>query len=100
MYKQPKHRRRSAARSRLFSWTYSSPGGLGYSSVEIAVAYVAGYMSAAEAIVTAYYRGRSIITNTLKGATIAAGISVEYALELLEGAKMRSRLQQLILLQV
>lgn len=41
---------------------------------EIAAAYAAGYLTAEEAIVVAYYRGKVVSENTRKGAMLAVGM--------------------------
>jgi acyl transferase domain-containing protein/NADPH:quinone reductase-like Zn-dependent oxidoreductase len=69
----------------LQSWGITPEACVGHSSGEIAAAYAAGYISAAEAIATAYCRGISIVTNTRKGAMLAVGLSIEATLQLFEG---------------
>ena len=48
---------------------------VGHSSGEIAAAFAAGYVSAAEAIVIAYYRGYCVSKSSQAGAMMAVGLS-------------------------
>ena len=70
---------------------------VGHSSGEIAAAYAAGYLSARDAIVIAYYRGlhckqaRSP-NGDIKGAMLAVGTSMEDATELCETAEFAGRI--------
>ncbi|KAI2612374.1 PKS-NRPS hybrid [Hypoxylon fragiforme] len=57
-------------------------GVVGHSSGEIGAAYVAGYISAEDAIRIAYYRGLHMKAITQKGAMLAVGTSYEDAKEL------------------
>lgn len=71
---------------------------VGHSSGEIAAAYAAGYLSARDAIVIAYYRGlhckkaSSPKGPEVKGAMLAAGTSVEDARELCEDDEFSGRI--------
>ncbi|CAG8978206.1 hypothetical protein HYALB_00011441 [Hymenoscyphus albidus] len=58
----------------LASWDILPATTVGHSSGEIAAAFASGHMSAAEAIVTAYYRGSCTSKNTQDGAMMAAGL--------------------------
>lgn len=69
----------------LASWSILPSGVAGHSSGEIAAAYAAGRITAAEAIVVAYLRGQAVSRNTLKGAMLAVGLGPEEALHYLEG---------------
>ncbi|KAI0544501.1 hypothetical protein F4679DRAFT_589426 [Xylaria curta] len=70
---------------------------VGHSSGEIAAAYAAGYITARDAIYIAYYRGlhlesaRSPRGDDVKGAMLAAGISMEEASALCAGAAFEGR---------
>ncbi|KAM7205885.1 hypothetical protein V8F33_000715 [Rhypophila sp. PSN 637] len=57
----------------LASWNIKPAASIGHSSGEIAATYASGLLSAAEAIVVAYARGRAVSRNTSKGAMIAVG---------------------------
>ncbi|KAJ6260165.1 hypothetical protein Dda_4388 [Drechslerella dactyloides] len=61
----------------LQSWNIRPAAVVGHSSGEVGAAFSAGFISLAEAITTAYYRGYVIgkCENVLDGAMIAAGIS-------------------------
>ncbi|KAH7135959.1 hypothetical protein B0J11DRAFT_611808 [Dendryphion nanum] len=69
----------------LRSWGISPHATVGHSSGEMAATYAAGRLSLEEAIITAYCRGRSISSNTQKGAMMAVGLGTEEAMELLLG---------------
>ena len=59
----------------LHSWGVRPTAVVGHSSGEIAAAYAAGRITAAEAITTAYYRGQAVSHNEQKGAMLAVGLS-------------------------
>ncbi|KAF3223872.1 hypothetical protein TWF679_000305 [Orbilia oligospora] len=63
----------------LQSWGVKPNVVIGHSSGEISAAFAAGFISLAEAIAIAFYRGYSVRVNNLDGAMIAAGISQEQA---------------------
>lgn len=63
----------------LRTWNIEPSVVVGHSSGEIAAAYTAGLLNAAQAIVAAYYRGYAVGRATSKGTMIAAGISNEDA---------------------
>lgn len=54
-------------------------------SGEIGAAYAAGLLRAGEAIVIAYCRGRSVVTNKRKGLMIAVGLGPDTVMPYLEG---------------
>ncbi|CAG8953714.1 hypothetical protein HYFRA_00006603 [Hymenoscyphus fraxineus] len=58
----------------LASWDILPATTVGHSSGEIAAAFASGHISAAEAIVTAYYRGSCTSKNTQDGAMMAVGL--------------------------
>ncbi|KAL4893109.1 hypothetical protein BDV59DRAFT_202089 [Aspergillus ambiguus] len=58
----------------LASWSIRPSGVAGHSSGEIAAAYASGRITAAEAIVAAYFRGQAVSRNTQKGAMLAVGL--------------------------
>ncbi|KAI9789487.1 MAG: Type I Iterative PKS [Peltula sp. TS41687] len=57
---------------------------VGHSSGEIAAAYAAGLLTAAQAIIIAYYRGYVVGNATSKGAMMAAGVNAETASEIIQ----------------
>jgi acyl transferase domain-containing protein/NADPH:quinone reductase-like Zn-dependent oxidoreductase len=59
----------------LASWGIVPSKTIGHSSGEIAAAFAAGHLSAAESIVIAYYRGYCVSKRTSDGAMMAAGLS-------------------------
>jgi acyl transferase domain-containing protein len=61
----------------LASWSIFPSGVVGHSSGEIAAAYASGRISAAEAIVAAYYRGQILAQNRLSGSMLAVGLAPE-----------------------
>ena len=69
----------------LASWSIRPSGVAGHSSGEIAAAYASGRISAAEAIVAAYFRGQAVSKNTQKGAMLAVGLGPDHVAKYLEG---------------
>ncbi|PYH66658.1 type I polyketide synthase [Aspergillus vadensis CBS 113365] len=68
----------------LRSWSILAEGAIGHSSGEIGAAYVAGLLSAREAIVLAYYRGYAVTRQaSAAGAMAAVGLSSDMALEMI-----------------
>ncbi|CAJ2507648.1 Uu.00g088340.m01.CDS01 [Anthostomella pinea] len=59
----------------LASWGIAPATTVGHSSGEIAAAFAAGHISAAEAIVIAYYRGYLVSNNKAVGAMMTVGLS-------------------------
>lgn len=68
----------------LASWSVRPSGVTGHSSGEMAAAYAAGYITAAEAITAAYYRGLIVAKNQKEGAMLAVGVSPEKGMELIQ----------------
>ncbi|KAF2740098.1 ketoacyl-synt-domain-containing protein [Polyplosphaeria fusca] len=68
----------------LQSWSITPEISVGHSSGEIAAAYTAGYISEAEAIATAYCRGRALTMSTQKGAMLVVALSVDACLQYLQ----------------
>ncbi|KAI0887773.1 uncharacterized protein GGS22DRAFT_185152 [Annulohypoxylon maeteangense] len=58
----------------LASWSVRPAAVAGHSSGEIAAAYASGRATAADAIVAAYLRGRSVTDNKQEGAMLAVGL--------------------------
>ncbi|KAK8024490.1 KR domain-containing protein [Apiospora rasikravindrae] len=69
----------------LSSWNIRPVVSIGHSSGEIGATYASGLLSAAEAIVVAYARGRAVSRNTSKGAMMAVGAGPELVGKTLEG---------------
>ncbi|KAJ5152586.1 uncharacterized protein N7482_009064 [Penicillium canariense] len=69
----------------LVSWSVYPSGVVGHSSGEMAAAYAAGRISAAESITAAYFRGQAVSLNKQRGAMLAVGMSLEQAAGYLEG---------------
>ncbi|KAI0394195.1 hypothetical protein F5Y17DRAFT_476000 [Xylariaceae sp. FL0594] len=63
----------------LSSWSVQPVGIVGHSSGEMAATYAAGRITAAEAILAAYFRGKAVSKNDRKGAMLAVGLGVEEA---------------------
>ena len=75
------------------SWEISPSSVIGHSSGEIAAAYAAGHLSAAEAIISAYYRGYVVAKSQLKGTMMAAGMSPEKANESISDLGLDSQIR-------
>lgn len=71
----------------LASWSVRPSAVVGHSSGEIAAAYAAGYMTAAEAIAAAYLRGQTVSKNKRKGTMLAVGLGAGKMREYLEGRR-------------
>lgn len=69
----------------LRQWGIEPDVTVGHSSGEIAAAYAAGYLTASEAIVIAYFRGQVVSTNTRKGLMMAVGLGYSEARSYLDG---------------
>jgi acyl transferase domain-containing protein/NADPH:quinone reductase-like Zn-dependent oxidoreductase/SAM-dependent methyltransferase len=69
----------------LASWSVHPSGVVGHSSGEIAAAYAAGRINAAEAITTAYLRGQTVAQNKKQGAMLAVGLGLEHVENYLVG---------------
>ncbi|OCK76857.1 ketoacyl-synt-domain-containing protein [Lepidopterella palustris CBS 459.81] len=70
----------------LASWSVLPSGVVGHSSGEMAAAYAAGRITAAEAITAAYYRGYMVSFNKQQGAMLAVGVGPEKGLEYIQEA--------------
>ncbi|KAK6514428.1 hypothetical protein TWF506_008821 [Arthrobotrys conoides] len=68
----------------LQSWGIKPNAVVGHSSGEIAAAFAAGFISLAEAITVAFYRGYCVNGDQFNGAMIAAGISQEETNSMIE----------------
>ncbi|KAL4912943.1 polyketide synthase [Aspergillus aurantiobrunneus] len=75
----------------LDSWDIQPSAVLGHSSGEIAAAFAAGRLTAAEAITVAYYRGYLVGMNCSDGAMMAAGLSQEQAQAEIQAASLDTR---------
>ncbi|KGO76199.1 Acyl transferase/acyl hydrolase/lysophospholipase [Penicillium italicum] len=60
----------------LASWSIRPTAVTGHSSGEMAAAYAAGRLTAAESIVAAFFRGQAVKTNTQNGAMLAVGMGL------------------------
>ncbi|KAI0534672.1 hypothetical protein GGR58DRAFT_505021 [Xylaria digitata] len=65
----------------LASWSIRPSGVVGHSSGEMAAAYAAGRTTAAEAILSAYFRGKAVSKNKVKGGMLAVGLSADGVIE-------------------
>lgn len=77
----------------LESWGIFPEMTVGHSSGEIAGAFAAGHISAAEAIVIAYYRGHCVSRNTQDGSMMAAGLSEGSAAEAISNLGLEENLR-------
>ena len=68
----------------LASWSIRPTGVVGHSSGEMAAAYAAGRITAAESIAAAYFRGQAVSKNKRNGAMIAVGLNLDDALGYIE----------------
>ncbi|KAI1132296.1 polyketide synthase [Nemania abortiva] len=75
----------------LASWSIRPRGVAGHSSGEMAAAYAAGRITAAEAITTAYYRGYIVGFNKKEGAMLAVGLSPEKGSECISAMGLEGR---------
>lgn len=63
----------------LAAWSIRPSGVVGHSSGEMAAAYAGGYVTKAEAITAAYFRGQAVSQNKQKGAMLAVGLDLDQA---------------------
>lgn len=77
----------------LASWSVRPVGVVGHSSGEMAAAYAAGKLSAAEAITAAYYRGYIVALNQKSGAMLAVGLSSAQGAEYLRQAGLEDQVK-------
>ncbi|KAL3473119.1 polyketide synthase [Aspergillus californicus] len=77
----------------LSSWGLVPAATVGHSSGEIAAAFAAGYLSAAEAIAIAYYRGYCVTKSTRDGAMMAVGLSEEDTAQAISDAGMNGQVR-------
>lgn len=63
----------------LGEWNIKPEVVIGHSSGEIGAAYAAGHLSSYQAIMAAYFRGRTVALNARDGAMIAVGLGKEAA---------------------
>ncbi|KAI1142779.1 polyketide synthase [Hypoxylon sp. FL0543] len=68
----------------LRSWNIQPTATIGHSSGEIAAAYAAGLLTAEQAILVAYFRGYAVSQLQTKGRMIAAGLSIDDAISLIQ----------------
>ncbi|KAL2862206.1 type I polyketide synthase [Aspergillus lucknowensis] len=77
----------------LSSWGMFPAATVGHSSGEIAAAYAAGYLSSAEAIAIAYYRGYCATKSTQDGAMMAVGLPEEEAAQAISDAGLEGQVR-------
>lgn len=68
----------------LASWSIQATTVAGHSSGEMAAAYAAGRITAAEAIAAAYFRGQAVSKNVKKGVMLAVSMSLDEAHDFIE----------------
>lgn len=76
----------------LASWSIRPSGVAGHSSGEMAAAYASGRITAAEAIVAAYFRGQAVAKNQREGAMLAVGLGPDQVAKYLEGREHEVKL--------
>jgi len=76
----------------LASWSVRPVAVAGHSSGEIGAAYASGYITAAQAIVSAYLRGKAVAKNRQDGLMLAVGLSPEETLPYLDGKEDKVRI--------
>ncbi|RAH58516.1 polyketide synthase [Aspergillus piperis CBS 112811] len=77
----------------LASWSVRPAGVVGHSSGEMAAAYAAGRITAAEAITIAYYRGYIVSFNQKQGSMLAVGFGAEQGAEYIKRAGLGDRVK-------
>ncbi|KAI1121201.1 hypothetical protein F5Y10DRAFT_288746 [Nemania abortiva] len=76
----------------LASWSVQAVAVAGHSSGEIGAAYASGYVTAAEAIVAAYFRGQAVARNQQEGLMLAVGLDPDQAFHYLVGFEEKARI--------
>ena len=77
----------------LASWSIRPAGTVGHSSGEMAAAYAAGRITAAEAIAAAYYRGYIVSFNKQEGAMLAVGMGLVQGTKYLQEAGFEEKVK-------
>lgn len=77
----------------LRSWGIQPTSVVGHSSGEIAAAYAAGFLSASQAILVAYFRGYAVGELRTQGAMMAAGMSPGSAQSLIESKGLQAQVR-------
>ncbi|KAI9724598.1 MAG: Type I Iterative PKS [Chrysothrix sp. TS-e1954] len=77
----------------LREWDICPEAVIGHSSGEIAAAYVAGHLTAREAIIIAYYRGLVVSKSAAEGAMMAVGLSQDAAKEEISNSNLEGRVR-------
>ena len=77
----------------LASWSIRPAGTVGHSSGEMAAAYAAGRITAAEAITAAYYRGYMVSKNKQEGAMLAVGIGLDQGVKYIQEAGLEEKVK-------
>ncbi|KAL8731365.1 MAG: hypothetical protein Q9166_003457 [cf. Caloplaca sp. 2 TL-2023] len=76
----------------LASWSVRPVAVVGHSSGEMAAAYASGYITAAEAITAAYFRGQAVSKNKRNGAMLAVGLGADQVMGYLQGIEEQVRI--------
>ena len=69
----------------LASWSVRPVAIVGHSSGEMAAAYAAGHITAAEAITAAFFRGLAVSKDKRNGAMLAVGLGADQSMDYLQG---------------
>ena len=77
----------------LRSWGIRPASVVGHSSGEIAAAYAAGFLSASQAILVAYFRGYAVGEMSTQGAMMAAGLSPASAQALIDSHGLQAQIR-------
>ncbi|KAI0595293.1 polyketide synthase [Biscogniauxia sp. FL1348] len=77
----------------LASWSVRPVGVAGHSSGEMAAAYAAGRITAAEAITAAYYRGYAVSFNKQNGSMLAAGLGFDKGVEYIKNSGLEGKVK-------
>ena len=76
----------------LASWSIRPVAVVGHSSGEMAAVYASGYITAAEAITAAYFRGQAVSKNKRSGAILAVGLGVDQVSGYIQGKEEQVRI--------
>ena len=77
----------------LASWSVRPAGTVGHSSGEMAAAYAAGRITAAEAITAAYYRGYMVSFNKQEGAMLAVSLGLDQGAKYIQEAGLGEKVK-------
>ena len=76
----------------LASWSVQPVAVVGHSSGEMAAAYASGHITAAEAIMAAYFRGQAVSRNKRKGAMLAVSLGADQVSGYIQGKEEQIRI--------